>query len=73
MEVVLVAWGLGVLCHDCLATCRLDLGNVDLVVGLANELIKSDALVEPHTRHTIDHVPTIGLFIIPIVANVFLD
>ena len=65
--------GLGLLRLDCLVTCRLDLGNVDLVVGLANELIKSDALVERHTRHTIDHVPSIGPSIIPIIANAFLD
>ena len=54
MEVVLVAWGLGLLLLDCLVTCRLDLGKVDLVVGLAYKLIKSNALVELHTRHTID-------------------
>ena len=65
--------GLGLLCFDCLVTCRLDLWNVDLVVGLAYKLIKSNALVELHTRHTFDHVPSIGLSIIPIVVNALVD
>jgi hypothetical protein len=65
--------GLGLLCLDCFVTCRLNLGYVDLVVGLAYKLIKSNTLVELHTRHTIDHVPSIGLPIILIVANAFLD
>ena len=73
MEVMLVAWGLGLLRLDCLVTCRLNLGNIDLVVGLTYKIIKSKALVELHTRHTIDHVPSIGLSVMPIVANVFQD
>ena len=56
-----------------LVICRWNLRNIDIVVGLAYKLIKSNTLVELHTRHTIDHVPSIGLSIIPIVANAFLD
>jgi hypothetical protein len=51
----------------------LDLGNVDLIVGLAYKLIKGNTLVELHIRYTIHHVPSIGLFIIPVVAKTFLD
>jgi hypothetical protein len=68
---VLELWGIGLLCLDCLVACRLSLGNVDLVVGLAYELIKGKTHVELHTRHTIYHVPSIDLSIIPIVNKTF--
>jgi hypothetical protein len=51
----------------------LDLENIDLVVCLAYKFIKGNTLVELHTRYTIDHVPSIGISIIPIVAKAFLD
>ena len=65
--------GLHLLHLVCLVTCRCNLGNIDLVVCLTYELIKGNTLVELYKRHTIDHAPSIGLSIIPIVANAFLD